>query len=206
MTDGVTLLAGAADADDFARTLRAFNAEFDEPAPDQRWLAGRVAELLGLGATAVVLIRAGSEIDGLALMRFRPSLWEPADECYLAELYVRPPLRGRGLGRQRSWRRCGTPTSAERPTWTSPAPIRMWPRRSMRASASTGTNGAAPPHSRITSSATCPSWSSRPTPAQVLKPNRLISPDSRVNRQVGKARGAMVRGRHRESRALPGGM
>ena len=32
-------------------------------------------------------------------MRFRPALWSQALECYLAELYVAPDQRGRGLGR-----------------------------------------------------------------------------------------------------------
>ena len=31
-------------------------------------------------------------------MRCRPSLWSEALECYLAELYVVPERRGRGLG------------------------------------------------------------------------------------------------------------
>ena len=33
------------------------------------------------------------------MLRFRPSLWNSADECYLAELYVVPARRGDGLGR-----------------------------------------------------------------------------------------------------------
>ena len=32
-------------------------------------------------------------------MRFRPSIWTEGLECYLAELYVVPPLRGQGRGR-----------------------------------------------------------------------------------------------------------
>jgi ribosomal protein S18 acetylase RimI-like enzyme len=32
-------------------------------------------------------------------MRFRLSLWTPGLECYLAELYVVPSLRGHGIGR-----------------------------------------------------------------------------------------------------------
>lgn len=35
----------------------------------------------------------------MAVLRFRPSLWSLADECYLAELYVVPARRGGGLGR-----------------------------------------------------------------------------------------------------------
>jgi ribosomal protein S18 acetylase RimI-like enzyme len=32
-------------------------------------------------------------------MRFRPAIWTSELECYLAELYVVPDRRGRGLGR-----------------------------------------------------------------------------------------------------------
>jgi ribosomal protein S18 acetylase RimI-like enzyme len=94
----------AADADLIARTLHAFNTEFDEPTPEPEWLADRLVLLLAHGDTAILLIDAGTSeasiADGLAVMRFRPSLWAAADECYLAELYIRPQLRGQGLGRQ----------------------------------------------------------------------------------------------------------
>ena len=33
------------------------------------------------------------------MLRFRLAIWSEAPECYLAELYVAPPSRGRGLGR-----------------------------------------------------------------------------------------------------------
>jgi ribosomal protein S18 acetylase RimI-like enzyme len=45
------------------------------------------------------LLVAGDEPVGLALMRFRLSLWAPGLECYLAELYVVPARRGEGIGR-----------------------------------------------------------------------------------------------------------
>ena len=46
------------DAELIARTMRDFNAEYDDPAPDQAWLAARVSELLARD-TAVVLLEGG---------------------------------------------------------------------------------------------------------------------------------------------------
>jgi ribosomal protein S18 acetylase RimI-like enzyme len=45
------------------------------------------------------VLLVGTGPDGLAVLRFRPALWSEALECYLAELYVAPAVRGRGLGR-----------------------------------------------------------------------------------------------------------
>jgi ribosomal protein S18 acetylase RimI-like enzyme len=78
--------------------LDAFNLEFDDPTPGPQQLAQRLGELMAAGDTAVLL--AGAPPDGIAVLRFRRSIWTEGLECYLAELYVRPERRGRGTGRQ----------------------------------------------------------------------------------------------------------
>jgi ribosomal protein S18 acetylase RimI-like enzyme len=90
-------VAELTDVDRIGRLLHDFNVEFGEPTPGSPQLARRIGELLGEGHTRVLLVGAGP--DGLAVLRFRPSIWSPALECYLAELYVVPHRRGYGLGR-----------------------------------------------------------------------------------------------------------
>ncbi|HLM09143.1 MAG TPA: GNAT family N-acetyltransferase [Thermoleophilaceae bacterium] len=89
--------ATVADSEAIGRLLHDFNTEFDEPTPGAYALANRVGQLLEDGELMVLLVGAGP--DGLAALRFRPSLWAEALECYLAELYVVPESRGRGMGR-----------------------------------------------------------------------------------------------------------
>jgi ribosomal protein S18 acetylase RimI-like enzyme len=89
--------ATADDAEAVGRLLDDFNREFDEPTPGADVLAKRVRHLLDHGDTIVLV--AGEGPDGLAVLRFRPAIWAEALECYLAELYVVPERRGRGLGR-----------------------------------------------------------------------------------------------------------
>ena len=89
--------AGAGDAEAVGRLLHDFNVEYAEPTPSPEALARRIGELMA-GSEMVVLV-AGEGPDGLAVLRFRPSIWSEGLECYLAELYVVPPLRGRGIGR-----------------------------------------------------------------------------------------------------------
>jgi ribosomal protein S18 acetylase RimI-like enzyme len=84
------------DANDVGRLLHDFNTEFDEPTPPRTELAARITQLLDGGDTVVLL--AGDGPDGLAVLRFRLSIWTPNLECYLAELYVAPSQRRKGLG------------------------------------------------------------------------------------------------------------
>jgi len=85
------------DAEAIGQLLHAFNREFDEPTPGAAQLASRIRQLLAGGDTTVLL--GGPGPDGIAVLRFRPAIWTNALECYLAELYVVPERRGRGLGR-----------------------------------------------------------------------------------------------------------
>jgi ribosomal protein S18 acetylase RimI-like enzyme len=88
--------AGVEDAEAIGRMLHDFNSEYDDYTPGPEAMRKRIGELLESGDVLVLL--GGEGPDGLALLRFRPSLWSESLDCYLEELYVRPDLRGRGLG------------------------------------------------------------------------------------------------------------
>lgn len=98
MDDADIRRATAEDADATAQLLHDFNREFDDPTPGPAVLAGRIRALLADGDTEVLLI--GQPPFGLAVTRFRRSLWSEGLECHLAELYVVPERRGRGDGRR----------------------------------------------------------------------------------------------------------
>jgi GNAT superfamily N-acetyltransferase len=85
------------DLAEVGRMLHAFNVEYDDVTPGPEVIAQRLAPLMQSGELAVLL--TGDGPDGLAVLRFRPAIWITGLECYLAELYVRPPLRGQGRGR-----------------------------------------------------------------------------------------------------------
>jgi ribosomal protein S18 acetylase RimI-like enzyme len=89
--------AGADDAAVVAELLYAFNREYDDPTPPPDELAERIRQLLAAGDTAILL--AGEPACAVAVLRFRLSIWSRGLECYLAELYVVPELRGQGIGR-----------------------------------------------------------------------------------------------------------
>ena len=90
-------IASPADADAIGQLLHDFNSEYNEPTPGPDRLSERIRRMLAAGDTTVLLGGVGP--DGLAVLRFRAAIWSDALECYLAELYVVPQHRGRGLGR-----------------------------------------------------------------------------------------------------------
>jgi ribosomal protein S18 acetylase RimI-like enzyme len=89
--------ASGRDAHDAAQLLHDFNQEFDEPTPPVPTLARKLGDLIDRGDTTVLL--AGEDPIGVAVLRLRDALWSEGREAYLAELYVRPSHRGRGIGR-----------------------------------------------------------------------------------------------------------
>ena len=93
--------SGADDIGAAAQLLHDFNVEYDEPTPSPDELAVRIEELVAGDQVTVLLAReeeTGVAV-GVAAMRVQPSLWGPASEAYLAELYVVPDRRGHGHGR-----------------------------------------------------------------------------------------------------------
>jgi GNAT superfamily N-acetyltransferase len=96
-SDPTVRRAELADVEDIGRLLHDFNTEYGEATPGPQALAERMRHLVGTGDTTVLLVGAGP--DGLAVLRFRPSIWTAGLECYVAELYVVPEMRGQGRGR-----------------------------------------------------------------------------------------------------------
>lgn len=93
-------LATPADSPHFGRLMFDFNTEFDEPVPPAGVCAERMRPLVESGETVILLGgKEGEEPCGMAVLRFRPALYEDGDEAYLAELYVAPAERGEGIGR-----------------------------------------------------------------------------------------------------------
>ena len=80
-----------------ARLLHDFNTEFGEETPGAAALAERVADFIE--KEQAVFLLAGDGPDGIAQMRYLPSLWTARLDAYLEELYVVPSLRGGGIGR-----------------------------------------------------------------------------------------------------------
>jgi GNAT superfamily N-acetyltransferase len=70
--------------------------EFDTPTPGPEVLTRRLEQMLA--RDDVVALLAGEPAVAVALLTFRPGVWDPGPVALLEELYVRPALRGRGIG------------------------------------------------------------------------------------------------------------
>jgi ribosomal protein S18 acetylase RimI-like enzyme len=90
-------IATSADAPAVGELLDRFNRDFNDFTPGPAAMAQRITELIAGHDTMVLL--AEEPPAGLAVLRLRPALWTQGLECYLAELYVVPERRRRGLGR-----------------------------------------------------------------------------------------------------------
>jgi len=84
------------DAPLIARLLHDFNTEFETETPGVAELIRHATRMLSEGEMTVLL--GGEDAAGLALLRFRPSVWTERCEAYLQELYVVPERRGQGIG------------------------------------------------------------------------------------------------------------
>ena len=79
-----------------AQMLHDFNVEFDTPTPGPDVLAERLRGLLARDDVAVLL--GGDPPVAIALLTFRPGVWAAGPVALLEELYVRPGMRGEGIG------------------------------------------------------------------------------------------------------------
>jgi GNAT superfamily N-acetyltransferase len=97
-------LAEPGDAAVVAGLLHDFNAEFDTPTPGAAVLTQRLETMLA-GRETIALL-AGEPAAGVALLTLRTNVWYDGPVALLDELYVRPDLRGGGMGTALLQRAC----------------------------------------------------------------------------------------------------
>lgn len=90
--------ASAADAEIVGRMLFDFNTEFDTPTPSVHELTTRFVRLLRRTDLTVLISDGSADVSGFAYLTFRPTPYADGPLAQLEELYVRPGLRGRGIG------------------------------------------------------------------------------------------------------------
>jgi ribosomal protein S18 acetylase RimI-like enzyme len=93
-------LARPRDAADVVALLVAFRDWLGSTEPAQDSVAASVARLLGDPDTEYLLGAVADEQPpcGVCQLRYRHSVWTGAPDCWLEDLYVEGPGRGRGVG------------------------------------------------------------------------------------------------------------
>jgi GNAT superfamily N-acetyltransferase len=89
--------ATPADAATVGGLLFDFNTEFETPTPSAEEFARRFRGLLARD-DVLVLLAGTSEPTGFAFLTLRPTPYGDGPLAQLEELYVRPALRGQGIG------------------------------------------------------------------------------------------------------------
>lgn len=80
------------------RLLFDFNTEFEAPGPGAEEFAERFADLLARDDVIVLVAGSHQAPSGFAFLTLRPSPYFDGPLAQLEELYVRPALRGQGIG------------------------------------------------------------------------------------------------------------
>lgn len=93
-----THLATAEHCAQLAKLQADFNAEFGSPCPAEQILARRLRGMLAGPHCYAVLAGPASQPSGHAIVTLRPTIYSDGPLAVLDELYVRPPLRGQGIG------------------------------------------------------------------------------------------------------------
>jgi ribosomal protein S18 acetylase RimI-like enzyme len=89
------------DAADVTRLLIAFRDWLGLDLPDDEAFAASVQRLVVDPETEFLLgrLHPGEPPSGVCQLRFRQSIWTGSADCWMEDLYVAQPERGRGLGR-----------------------------------------------------------------------------------------------------------
>ncbi|WP_408930549.1 GNAT family N-acetyltransferase [Corynebacterium axilliensis] len=97
--EGLTVVVAQRErAHDVAVLLRDFNAEFDTASPAIGILTERFQRLLERDDVLVCIADLNQSAVGFAFLTLRPSPYYETPVAMLEELYVRPALRGQGIG------------------------------------------------------------------------------------------------------------
>jgi GNAT superfamily N-acetyltransferase len=115
MSEDTLRVATPEDAGVVGLLLWEFNTEFETPTPSAEEFATRFARLLTLDEV-IVVVAGGPEPTGVAYVTLRPTPYSDGPLAQLEELYVRPHLRGRGIGTallQRALQLCRQRNAAE---------------------------------------------------------------------------------------------
>lgn len=90
-------LAPASEGPQVARLLAGFRDYYGESEPSTEAMAAAVERLIGDPTTEYLL--AGEPACAVAQLRYRLSVWTGAEDCWLEDLFVEEPARGKGVGR-----------------------------------------------------------------------------------------------------------